>query len=119
MCPTRSTSTRASSGTRRRRESLSEGGMNRIRRLTAALALALLAAAAGAADQSSQHPLKAGVFDPPRIAPDFTLQGSDGTPLKLSRYRGKVVALGFGYTFCPDVCPTTLVDLAAARKKLG
>lgn len=63
--------------------------------------------------------LKSGVFDPPRIAPDFTLQGSDDRELKLNRYRGKVVALGFGYTFCPDICPTTLAQLAAARKKLG
>jgi protein SCO1/2 len=63
--------------------------------------------------------LKSGVFDPPRMAPDFTLQGSDGRELKLNRYRGKVVALGFGYTFCPDVCPTTLAQLAASRKKLG
>jgi len=63
--------------------------------------------------------LKSGVFEPPRMAPDFTLQGSDGRELKLSRYRGKVVALGFGYTFCPDVCPTTLAELAAAKKKLG
>ena len=86
-------------------------------RLTALLlALIINAAAAGAAEQPG---LKSGVFHPPRPAPDFSLRGSDGTELKLSRYRGKVVALGFGYTFCPDVCPTTLVDLAAARKKLG
>lgn len=85
-------------------------------RLTALLALVFLAAAAGAAENPA---LKSGVFNPPRMAPDFSLRGSDGTELKLSRYRGKVVALGFGYTFCPDVCPTTLVDLAAARKKLG
>ena len=85
-------------------------------RLTALLALIVVAAVAGAAEQPA---LKSGVFSPPRVAPDFSLQGSDGTELKLSRYRGKVVALGFGYTFCPDVCPTTLVDLAAARKKLG
>ncbi|HET9405593.1 MAG TPA: SCO family protein [Burkholderiales bacterium] len=85
-------------------------------RLTALLALLVIAAAAGAAEGPG---LKSGAFNPPRTAPDFSLQGSDGSELKLSRYRGKVVALGFGYTFCPDVCPTTLVDLAAARKKLG
>jgi protein SCO1/2 len=63
--------------------------------------------------------LKAGVFDPPRVAPEFTLHGSDGTEFKLSRYRGKVVALGFGYTSCADVCPVTLAQLAAAKKELG
>ena len=63
--------------------------------------------------------LRAGVFDPPRAAPDFALNASDGSELKLSRYRGKVVALGFGYTHCPSVCPTTLAYLAEARKKLA
>jgi protein SCO1/2 len=37
----------------------------------------------------------------------------------LGRYRGDVVALSFGYTFCPDVCPTTLVELAQVRARLG
>jgi protein SCO1/2 len=72
---------------------------------------------ANAADSASQ--LKAGVFDPPRPAPEFSLQGSNGKPLKLSDYRGKVVILGFGFTSCPDVCPTTLGVLGQAHKKLG
>jgi protein SCO1 len=63
--------------------------------------------------------LKAGVFDPPRPAPDFTLQGSDGSTLKLSTYRGKVVLLGFGFTSCAAVCPITLGTLAQVQKKLG
>jgi protein SCO1/2 len=70
----------------------------------------------GAADSAA---LKAGVFDPARAAPDFTLQGSDGSNLKLSRYRGKVVLLGFGFTSCAAVCPITLATLAAAHKSLG
>ena len=77
--------------------------------------LALLATAA----QASTDALKAGVFEPPRAAPDFSLQGSDGSELKLSRYRGKVVALGFGFTNCEFVCPVTLATLAKARKQLG
>jgi protein SCO1/2 len=63
--------------------------------------------------------LKAGVFNPAREAPDFSVRGSDGTALTLSRYRGKVVLLGFGYTSCPNVCPTTLEVLAQAQRKLG
>lgn len=63
--------------------------------------------------------LRSGAFDPPRMAPEFSLRGSDGSQVTLSRYRGKVVALGFGYTHCPGVCPTTLAFLAEARKKLG
>ena len=78
--------------------------------------LLAFAVAVGAVESSG---LKYGVFNPPRAAPDFSLRGSDGAVLKLSRYRGKVVALGFGYTFCPDVCPTTLVELAEVRRKLG
>lgn len=48
---------------------------------------------------------------------DFTLQGADG-PVALSDYRGKVVLLYFGYTFCPDVCPTALSLLAQALSGL-
>ena len=80
---------------------------------TAVLALCIATAAAAA------PALRTGTFDPPREAPGFSLQGSNGAPVRLSAYRGKVVALGFGYTSCPDVCPTTLADLAKARKKLG
>ncbi len=83
------------------------------------LTLFVLAAFAQAAIGAGGGGLKAGVFDPPRAAPNFSLRGSDGADFKLSGYRGKVVALGFGYTYCPDVCPTTLLELAQARKKLG
>ena len=63
--------------------------------------------------------LKAGVFDPPRRAPDLSLRGSNGAELNLNRYRGKVVLLAFGFTHCTEVCPVTLAVLAQARKKLG
>jgi len=92
----------------------------RARRSGPALALLLqvllFAAAVAAADEAS---LKAGVFSPPRAAPAFSLRGSDGSPLELGRYRGKVVILGFGFSSCSDVCPTTLATLAQAKKKLG
>jgi protein SCO1 len=63
--------------------------------------------------------LKAGIFNPARDAPDFSVRGSDGAPLILSRYRGKVVVLAFGYTSCPNVCPVTLAVLALAHRKLA
>lgn len=50
---------------------------------------------------------------------DFSLTGHDGRPHALADYRGKVVALFFGYTHCPDVCPTTLLEYAAVARKLG
>jgi protein SCO1/2 len=80
------------------------------------LPLLLVAATAGAGEDST---LRAGVFSPPRPAPDFSLRGSDGSELALHRYRGKVVVLGFGFSSCPAVCPTTLAVLAEARKRLG
>ena len=84
--------------------------------LATLLSLLCLAVAASATEDAD---LKAGVFDPPRAAPEFALRGSDGAELKLSRFRGKVVILEFGFTSCPDVCPKTLAALAAARKSLG
>jgi protein SCO1/2 len=47
------------------------------------------------------------------------LTGHDGRPRTLADFRGKVVVLFFGYTHCPDICPTTLADMAAVMKKLG
>jgi protein SCO1 len=84
-----------------------------------AFAAAALFAVAMCAYAATKPELKTGAFDPPRSAPDFSLKGSNGSEIKLSGYRGKVIALGFGYTSCPDVCPTTLLLLAEARKKLG
>jgi len=86
------------------------------RALAMSLPLLCFAAAVKIADAAD---LKAGVFDPPRTAPDFSLRGSDGAELKLSHYRGKIVILEFGFTSCPDVCPTTLAALAQARRQLG
>jgi protein SCO1/2 len=50
---------------------------------------------------------------------ELRLTGHDGKPRTLADFRGKVVVVAFGFTHCPDVCPTTLSDLAAARKELG
>lgn len=49
----------------------------------------------------------------------FALTGHDGKPRTLADFRGKAVMLTFGFTHCPDVCPTTLVDAANALKSLG
>jgi len=52
-------------------------------------------------------------------APDFTLTDQNGQAFTLSAQRGHPIALFFGYTHCPDVCPTTLAALARARRDLG
>ena len=49
----------------------------------------------------------------------LALVGHDGKPRTLANFGGKVVVLFFGYAHCPDVCPTTLADIAAAMKALG
>lgn len=50
---------------------------------------------------------------------DFTLTDHTGKKRALADFRGKVVVVFFGYTHCPDVCPTTLADLRVAREQLG
>jgi protein SCO1/2 len=50
---------------------------------------------------------------------DFSLTDQNGVPRKLADFRGKAVVIFFGYTQCPDVCPTTLADLASAMQALG
>ncbi|PID47614.1 MAG: electron transport protein SCO1/SenC [Proteobacteria bacterium] len=50
---------------------------------------------------------------------DFTLTPNDGKPVSLSDYRGKVVVLYFGYTSCPDVCPTSMALIGSAMKSLS
>ena len=50
---------------------------------------------------------------------DFALADHTGKPRALADFRGRVVVMFFGFTNCPDVCPTTLAELAAAVKKLG
>ena len=58
------------------------------------------------------------LLNPPMSAPDFELTSVDGTVRK-SDFEGKVVVIFFGYTFCPDVCPTTLSRLRETMVLLG
>lgn len=64
------------------------------------LLLALLAACGTYEYKGSEYPGNS--------APDFTLQSATGETVRLSEQAGNVVLLFFGYTHCPDVCPTTL-----------
>ncbi len=52
-------------------------------------------------------------------ARDFALNDQDGTPRTLADFKGKAVVIFFGYTHCPDVCPTTMAEMAAVMKQLG
>jgi protein SCO1/2 len=53
------------------------------------------------------------------VAPGFELSSARDTSFRLSDTRGKVVALFFGYTSCPDICPTTMAELNQALQQLG
>jgi protein SCO1 len=47
------------------------------------------------------------------------LPDAEGKPRSLAEFKGKVVVLFFGFTQCPDVCPTTMAELAAVKQQLG
>ena len=53
------------------------------------------------------------------VAPDFTLTDQTGHAFSLSGQRGHVTVLYFGYTHCPDICPTTLAAIASALRQVG
>ncbi|MEO8063751.1 MAG: SCO family protein [Pseudomonadota bacterium] len=87
------------------------------------LVIALVMAIASAAEPmrlaAPPDLFKAGTLSPVMPAPALALQGSDGKPLTLTRFRGKAVLVAFGFSNCGEVCPITLATLAGARKKLG
>ena len=59
------------------------------------------------------------LVDPPPPRPELALRDTAGKPFALTdRPPGEVTVVFFGYTHCPDVCPTTMADLAAARRQL-
>jgi protein SCO1/2 len=70
--------------------------------------------------QLRPHPYSGTVMQAPTAAPSMDgLIRSDGTPVDLADYRGDLLLVYFGYTSCPDVCPTTLAQVASARRQLG
>lgn len=65
------------------------------------------------------HEFVGTVLSDPQPAPEFTLTADTGEQVSLNSYRGQVVLMYFGYTFCPDICPASLAELADARELLG
>lgn len=59
------------------------------------------------------------VLDEPVAVPDFVLTDEEGDTFRLSDQQGNVVLLFFGYTQCPDVCPTTLANWRKVHEALG
>jgi protein SCO1/2 len=90
-------------------------------RWLAALALAAALVLGGVtvlAGRANLHYTFRGVTTESPAAAEFDLVGHDGKRVRLSDYRGNLVLLYFGYTFCPGICPTTLAEVSQALKKL-
>ncbi len=74
---------------------------------------------AGCGEAKLPSPFKAGDVSSQYAQADFHLFDAGGKSRSLADFRGKVVAMFFGYTHCPDVCPTTLADMAQVMRLLG
>jgi protein SCO1/2 len=89
--------------------------MTAVFRRIAALALCLLVAACGDSDKPWHSTDITGAM--PKLA--FRMvRANDGQVVTADAYRGRVVILYFGYTHCPDICPTTLANLSEVLKRL-
>lgn len=92
------------------------------RRLLRSTLLAVLAGGAlllGACSEGGKASFNAIDVTGADYAKDFTLTDHNGQARTLKDFQGKVVVMFFGYTQCPDVCPTSMTELAAVRKLLG
>ena len=74
---------------------------------------------AGGPDAASKPLFKAVDITGAEYASKLQLQDPDGKPRTLADFKGKVVLVFFGYTQCPDVCPTTMAELAEVKRSLG
>jgi protein SCO1/2 len=79
--------------------------------------LAVIVGLAAGAYFFRPHTFHGTVIQSPEASFDFTLNGSQGD-VSLSDFRGKLVLLYFGYTFCPDICPGTLANVAQALREM-
>jgi protein SCO1/2 len=73
-----------------------------------ALVAALALTAAGCSPGANQPPLEQAPLAGAAIGGDFTLTGEDGQPVSWSDFKGKWRVVYFGFTYCPDICPTDL-----------
>ncbi len=67
----------------------------------------------------SRYTFLGSVIEPAAPAQDFALPRADGNEYRLSERRGQVVVIFFGYTSCPDYCPTTMGELKLVAEQLG
>lgn len=81
--------------------------------------LAVLLAALLAACQPAGPKFKSTDITGADYGKSLALTDHNGRPRTLADFRGKLVVLSFGFTHCPDICPTILADLAGVMKSLG
>ncbi|HEX4157883.1 MAG TPA: SCO family protein [Rhizomicrobium sp.] len=93
--------------------------MRRLPALLTGLSVALALCAALLVWGLNSTEYGAGGAQPPVIGGPFTLIDQNGQARTDRAFRGKWMLVYFGYTYCPDVCPTTLQDMAIALRKLG
>ena len=84
-----------------------------------AVAAAVLAIAVAILTRPDEPAIAGFVYPDPRVISPFNLAAQDGKPFDLESLKGKWTFVYFGYTYCPDVCPTTLQTLAEAQDRLG
>jgi len=87
-------------------------------RSSAGLALGVSMVLAGC-DRAAAPSFKAIDITGADYARELSLTDPDGKRRSLSEFKGQVVVVFFGFTQCPDVCPTTLVEIATVKKQLG
>lgn len=93
---------------------------SRVARLAAIVSLVAFALACGDARATALDGLRGVRLAPPRPKPDFTLTSTDGRPFDFKTdTKSFVTLLYFGYTNCPDVCPTHLTNIAAALRRMS
>jgi len=88
-------------------------------RLTAFVVLMLTVMCAGCSPGTSGPAFELTDITGADFGRDIRLTDHTGTPRTLADFKGKVVAVFFGYTHCPDVCPVTMGELAVVARELG
>ncbi|MBE2260422.1 MAG: SCO family protein [Rhodobacteraceae bacterium] len=84
-----------------------------------ALLAIFLALPASAADGRAEQAAQAGSASPTRLTGRYLLMDANGRAVSNEDFRGRFQLLSFGYTYCPDVCPTTLAEMASVINRLG
>ena len=90
-----------------------------LRRLLLALSAALTLALAGCERAAPPHHFNSIDLTGAKYAQGFDLPDFDGKPRTLADFKGKLAVVFFGYTQCPDACPTTMAELSGILKTLG